>query len=378
MREHWRSTLALTLSVAVLSTGCQDRDPPTAPATGSATGAGFKIAPAQGPYEEIGPAVWDIAAAPDGGILVARNTTILEIRTDGIEEIRTVPTTPGSPVNGIAPVGRASLFATSGGLDLAAGAGVWHVSRGRARLVGDVAAFETDNDPDAFEGPMWKNQACEEDPGQGFSAGPQSNPYHLTAVDGGTALVADAAGNSLLSVETNGTVDWVAVFTPPVDASGDYRFLKPALSDSGIDCYVQPVPNSVAIGPDGDWYVGELTGAPAVPGWSRVWRIEKGSRHVTCPSAACEMLADGFTSIIDLEFGPDGWLYVVELDEASWLAAIGVIPPAGGTVNRCDPGTGLCEVVAPGLELPGAIAFDDRGTAWILENSFDPTVRTLD
>lgn len=378
MRERLLSSSTLILATAIFATGCGDRDAPTAPPNTSSTEASFKVAPAPGSYDDLGPAIWDIAAAPDGGILVAQNATILEIRKDGVEEIGTVPTVPGSPVNGVAPVGRASLFATSGGLDLAEGAGVWHVSKGRARLVGDIETYETEYDPDAFEGPMWKNQACEEDPAQGFTAGPQSNPYHLAAVDGGTVLVADAAGNSLLSVRKNGTVDWVAVFTPPVDGSGEYRFLRPAVSDPAIDCYVQPVPNSVAIGPDGDWYVGELTGAPATPGWSRVWRIDEGSRHVTCPSSACEMVADGFTSIIDVEFGPDGWLYVVELDEASWLAAIGVVPPAGGTVNRCDPATGTCEVVASGLELPGAIAFDGKGEAWILENSFDPTVRMLD
>jgi hypothetical protein len=32
------------------------------------------------------------------------------------------------------------------------------------------------------------------------------------------------------------------------------------------------------------------------------------------------VVADGFTSIVDLTFGPDGTLYDVELDEASWAA----------------------------------------------------------
>ena len=45
---------------------------------------------------------------------------------------------------------------------------------------------------------------------------------------------------------------------------------------------VQPVATSVAIGPDGAYYVGELKGFPAPTGESRVWRIEPGSRNVRC------------------------------------------------------------------------------------------------
>lgn len=205
------------------------------------------------------PAVFDIDAAPDGSILVAENTTIREIRGGTVEDVGTIPAHPGSPINGLEMTGRGSFFATSGGLDLAAGAGVWHVSHGQASLVGDIEAFETAHDPDAFEGQKWKNQACEEDPAQGLSAGPQSNPYHLAQLTGSTVLVPDAAGNTLLSVSNSGAVDWVAVFTPPMDENGDWRILKTAENDPEIDCYVQPVPTSVAVGDDGAYYVGELT-----------------------------------------------------------------------------------------------------------------------
>jgi hypothetical protein len=45
-----------------------------------------------------------------------------------------------------------------------------------------------------------------------------------------------------------------------------------------------------------------------------------GSLHVLCPSPACTLLADGFTSIMDLAFGPDGTLFVVEFEAANWSA----------------------------------------------------------
>ena len=298
-------------------------------------------------------------------------------------QVAEIPGTLGQPANGLAMVGRSSYFLASGGLDLAAGAGVWHVSRGGARLIGDIEAFETANDPDAFKGPQWKDQACEEDPAQVFTAGPQSNPYHLTAMTGSTVLVGDAAGNTVLSVKKSGTVDWLAVLTPPTDGSGNYRFLRTAENDPSIDCYVQPVPTSVAIGPDGDYFVGELTGAPATPGWSRIWRIQSGANNVVCPSSQCTMFADGLTSVIDVEFGPDGMLYVVEYDVEGWAVATGKAfnptqDPAGGTIKRFNPATGSYNTLYTGLPLPSAIAFDKWGDLWVLENNLiAPTVRKV-
>ena len=37
-----------------------------------------------------------------------------------------------------------------------------------------------------------------------------SNPFDVAALTGGSALVADAGGNSVLIVKRNGNVDWVA------------------------------------------------------------------------------------------------------------------------------------------------------------------------
>lgn len=333
--------------------------------------------------------VYDIEAAPGGGILVADaySGTIHEIRRGASAPLASLPVPDTGEVfptgvNGLAAIGRGNFFATTGGGDLAAGAKLWRVSPGGARMVADIEAYESAHDPDAFLGLGWKDQRCEAT--GGFSAGPQSNPYHVAALSGGEALVADAAGNTLLSARTDGQIEVVAVFTPPVaggDASTDPADWMPLFTlEDGTDCYVQPVPTSVAIGPDGAYYVGELTGATPdladAPGLSRVWRIAPGARNVTCPSAACQVVLSGLTSVIDIEFGPDGALYVVEWDTAGWLSAL-FGAGAGGTVQRCDVGTGSCAVMTGGLALPGAIAFDADGTAWILENTFAPTVRTL-
>ena len=326
--------------------------------------------------------VFDIAAAPDGTLLVADAYagTIHEVRNGESSPFASVPVPDTGPVfptgvNGLAALGRGNFFATTGGGDRAAGAKVWRVSPGGTRMVADIEAFENAHDPDAFIGPRWKDQRCEAN--GGYTAGAQSNPYHLAALNGGEALVADAAGNTLLSARTDGRIEVVAVFTPPVVNGGWLPLFS--LAD-GTECYVQPVPTSVAIGSDGAYYVGELTGAtPALgdaPGLSRVWRIDPGARNVNCPSADCQVVVSGLTSVIDVEFGPDGALYVVEWDAAGWLAALTGVG-AGGTVKRCDVATHTCATVAAGLALPGAIAFDGNGTPWLLENTFAPTVRVL-
>lgn len=82
--------------------------------------------------------------------------------------------------------------------------------------------------------------------------------------------------------------------------------------------------------------------------------------------------------MIDVEFGPDGYLYVVEYDENGWFAATALGSPKGGTINRCDVETGQCTAVVEDLTFPGAIAFDKKGTLWLLENNIGtPTVRTV-
>lgn len=387
--KHLHGAVAAMLTIAFAVTGC-DRDlaRPELAAEGAVEARG---AAPDGPHRFSAP-VFDIAATPDGSILVAEGDVIKEISRHGITEVVAIPTMEGegpvgvpavTPINGLEAIGRRNFFATRGGLDLAKGAALWRVSQGGPRLVADIEAFEVANNPDATEGPQWKDERCEA--AGGFSAGPQSNPYHLTALSGSEVLIGDAAGNTVLWAKTNGEVDWVALPTPPVDENGDW--LVWITLEDGTDCYVQPVPTSVAIGPDGAYYAGELTGITAENIFqgepstelSRVWRIEPGARNVLCPSADCEEVISGLTSVIDLAFGPDGRLYVVEYDRNGWFAALELGMAAGGAIQSCDVVTGACDIIEDGLTLPGAIIFDKWDDLWVLEsNIIAPMVRRVD
>ncbi len=124
---------------------------------------------------------------------------------------------------------------------------------------------------------------------------PDSNPWHVAAITGGY-LVTDAGGNSLLRVGDDGSITTVASF---------------ASRSIGGPFPTEPVPTGIAVGPDGAYYVGELTGFPFIPGSARIYRI--------APGAMPTIFATGFTMISDLAFGSDGSLYALEFDSNGLL-----------------------------------------------------------
>ena len=86
---------------------------------------------------------------------------------------------------------------------------------------------------------------------------------------------------------------------------------------------MQAVPTGVVVGPDGATYVSQLTGFPFPVGGAKVFRIDPRS-------GAVSTYATGFTMGMDLAFGRDGTLYVVEIDSNSLLQ-----PGSEGASGRC-------------------------------------------
>jgi hypothetical protein len=213
-----------------------------------------------------------------------------------------------------------------------------------------------------------------------------SNPFDVAPLWDGSALVADAAANALWIVDRHGNIDWVATLPKEVVSSAHIKQLlncpsPPVPGGPGL-CFLPPmlpaeaVLTSVAIGPDGAYYVGELKGIPAPLGESRVWRIRPGARHAQCgTSPDCTIVADGFTSIIDLNFHWTGELHVVELDESSWFA-LQLGQASGGTVNACRKrlfsNEWRCREVETGLLMPTAVTSDFFGRVWSTTRSLIP------
>lgn len=250
---------------------------------------------------------------------------------------------------------------------------------GNLEPVADVAAFETEANPDAaFDGPV------------------DSNPYGIAMVDGGVA-VADAGGNSVVRVADDGSVSLIAVLpltlnefpaealaamgpppaaqeeTDPVaDGSAPEGEGAPAEGEAGapaegeapppgamVEIPVQAVPTSVAVGPDGALYVGELTGGPFPVGGAAVWRIAEGEEPTR--------YATGFSAIMDIDFGPDGTLYVAELVHGGLMSVFAGGQPPIGAVMSVAPGGGEPTMVHSGPELmaPGGLAVDDEGAIYV-------------
>lgn len=202
-----------------------------------------------------------------------------------------------------------------------------------------------------------------------------SNPFDVEDLGGGEALVADAGGNTLLKVDKHGKVKLVAIFPDELVSSENAASILGEEFPPMMDA--QAVSTSIAIGPDGAYYVGELKGFPAPLGESRVWRIEPNARNAKCgQSPLCSVVLDGRTSIVDLAFGSDGRLYVAQIDDRSFLvvelaAFAGVPLELGGSVLACNLATQACEEVVADEPVLTAITFRSSGL-WGATNSFFP------
>ena len=206
----------------------------------------------------------------------------------------------------------------------------------------------------------------------------ESNPFGVATLPDRSVLVSDAAANDLLRVYPNGDIVTVARLKPRVVAVPDELPDTEDFPPAGTMMPSEGVATSVTVGADGYYYVGELRGFPATPGKSQVWRIAPDSVDAICDpvapnTGACRRYADGFTSIVDLEAGRDGSLYVVELAKQSWLQwQEGIGGPPIGSLFRIPAGGGAAVELAPGeFVLPGGVAVG-RDAVYVSSPVFGP------
>ncbi len=204
----------------------------------------------------------------------------------------------------------------------------------------------------------------------------ESNPYGVAVGPDGRAYVADAANNSVLQVGPHGRVRVVAEVKP--------RMVEPPDAPAGAGAGAVPseaVTTSVTVGPDGSVYIGELRGGPAFPGDSQVWRVRPGTTGAVCNPArpnkgACKRYADGLTSVVDLDTGRGGSLYVAELSKMGWMALEAETPAPGsevGAVIRIGHDRSIRRELSPGkVVLPGSVSVGPRGNAFASGPIFGP------
>ena len=186
---------------------------------------------------------------------------------------------------------------------------------GTTKVFADILGYEAAHDPN--------------------DDGVESDPYGILRVGKKTVLT-DAAGNSLLQVNKKGHIKTLAAFpNRDVDFEGE-----PFSMDS--------VPTSVVVGPDGAYYVSELTGFPFPVGEARVYRVVPGEDP--------EIYATGFTNIIDIAFDAAGNLYVVEIAHNSLAADT----PFGAVIKVAPNGT-QSVVLDQGLMFPTSVAITASG-----------------
>ena len=284
---------------------------------------------------------------PDGTLLVADAGQGIVDGDDGT----LVAALPG--VTDVAAITDTSLWATTAGQDTTTDSGqaLWRVDNGVPTMIANLFAFENEHNP--------------------HPEAVDTNPFDVADFGRGRALVADAGGNTVIKAERFGRLKLVAVLPDELVSTANIKKLAGCPSPApfcGLPPMMdaQPVATSVAVGPDGWIYVGELKGFPAPTGESKVWRIRPNAENVRCGKQVgrCEVALDGFTSVIDLAFGPDGRLYVAQFDDASWAAVEIFRDGIGGSVHACDLATKDCEVVASGLPMLSSIAFRNDGSLW--------------
>ena len=216
--------------------------------------------------------------------------------------------------------------------------------------VADLANYELANNPD------------------GGDVG--SNPLGFV-IDGNKLVAADAGANDLLSVNTAGSnLQAITTFpedilTNPVFPPSDSPSNEPAQVPSQGEVVrsqfpTQPVPSSVAKGPDGAYYISQFTGFPFPEGGAKIYRVGADGKPT--------VFADGFTQLTDLQFDSAGNLYALQYaNQSAWKGDFD-----GSVIKIAPDGTRTTLLSGNGLESPSALTIGSDGAVYVTNRGDRP------
>jgi hypothetical protein len=214
---------------------------------------------------------------------------------------------------------------------------------GRFALLVDAWRFEQVRNPDRDLG----------------NTGIDSNVVSVV-VDGDRLVTADA-GDNTIAVHVPGQPPQV------LSVFADRLVPNPLAPPGSPPVPMNAVPTAIEQGPDGAYYVAQLTGFPFPVREASVFRVDP-------VTGAQSVVATGFTNVIDLAFDATGTLWVVEHDVDGLLG-----PGIDGGISRVGPGApgGGPEVrripLSPGtLIAPGGIAVGPDGALYVTNRGTIP------
>jgi hypothetical protein len=196
---------------------------------------------------------------------------------------------------------------------------------GDVDTLADLASYEREENPDGEQhygfGPDVSDACLAEWPAfppARYQGGLDSNPYAV-AIRGDKAYVADAGANAILEVDIEtGDVDTLAVLPPrpavipagtkiPVDMEGTTMEVPACVV--GHEYAFEPVPTDLEFGPDGRLYVTSLPGGPEDPSLGARGAIFR----VNPSTGSTKVWAEDILSPTGLAIADDGDVYVASM-----------------------------------------------------------------
>lgn len=225
---------------------------------------------------------------------------------------------PGVEIAAVQAEGPGTLFAVTGKNADGKFAKLKHLAAdGSVTTVADLRGFEKKFNPDAHVTYNFRDisdrcaaRVPEEVGGASYQGLVDSHPYATAMMPDGTAVVADAAGNDIITVSPSGFRTEIATLpaqplrvTAPLAA----QFDLPTCA-VGHKFWFEPVPTDVEVH-DGMLYVSVLPGGPEDPSLGargKVYTVDPSNGDVT-------RIGTGFAGATDLAVSPRGKVYVTEL-----------------------------------------------------------------